>query len=199
GKFSLGVRQVLDTAGDDRRALDGCAARVKDLTTDHLWPGGLRRLRLGALGGTPGQLVEGVRTRRWIGSGQCRCAGEAGGREQAVPDQNRNDEKPERVSAVQDMSTMRRRWRCTHGYFRQYSEQECAQRKSFCGYNSCGVVDTSLRLRARAQAHGESRRAPLERSRVGNRRAPAAVLSPRRLRPRPLVRPGGARVRRSLP
>src|SRR5205823_5217401 len=134
GKFSLGVRQVLDTAGDDRRALDRCAARVKDLTTDHLWPGGPRRLRLGALGGTAGQLVEGVRTRRWIGSGQCRCAGEAGGGEQAVPDQNRNDEKPERVSAVQDMSTTRRRWRCTHGYFRQYPEQECAQRKSFCGY-----------------------------------------------------------------
>src|SRR5204862_8328842 len=138
----------------------------KDLTTDHLWPGGLRRLRLGALDGTLGrparQLVERVRTRRWIGSGQCRCPGEASRREQAVPDQNRNDEKPERVSAVQKMSATRRRWRCTHGYFRQYSEQESAQRKSFCGYNSCGVVDASLRLRARAQAHGESRRAPLE-------------------------------------
>src|SRR5206468_10161957 len=120
GEPSLGVCPVLDATDDDRRALERSTAVVKDLTTDHLWPGQTRRLG-SALDRLAEILGDWTRSWRWLRSSQRRRAGEARRSQHRVAGNNRNDEKPGCIRSIQDVATtILRRALVTHRYFRQY-------------------------------------------------------------------------------
>src|SRR5438445_3021055 len=92
-ELALGVGPMLDSADHDGGALERGAARVKDLTTDHLWPCHPRRLGR-ALDRFAEVLGNRTGSWRWLRSVQGRRAGEIRRSQHAVAGNNRNDEKP---------------------------------------------------------------------------------------------------------
>src|SRR5262249_51759868 len=124
GELALGVRPVLDAADDDRRALERRTVLVKDLTTDHLWPGQPRRLGR-ALDRLAEVLGDWTRGGCGLRSRQGRRAGEVRRCQQGVAGENRNDEKPGCIGSIQDVATtILRRALVTHRYFRQWPGRE---------------------------------------------------------------------------
>jgi hypothetical protein len=119
GELALGVRPMLDAADDDRGALEWRAVCVKDLTTDHLWPGDARRLGR-ALDRLAEILADCARSGRWTRTSHRRRAGDIRRSQHRVAGHNRNDEKPGSIGSVQKVATtIRRRALVTHRYFRQ--------------------------------------------------------------------------------
>src|SRR6266478_9027123 len=104
GEPSLGVRTVLDATDDNRGSLERSAALVKDLTTDHLWPGRARRLGR-ARDRTAEILGDWTRSWHWLRSSQGRRAGEARRSQDTVAGNNRNDEKPGCIGSIQEVAT----------------------------------------------------------------------------------------------
>src|SRR5256885_701208 len=98
----------LASADRDGGALERSAARVKDLTTDHLWPGPPRRLGR-ALDRFAEVLGNRTGSWRWLGSVQGRRAGEVRRSQHAVAGNNRNNEKPGCIGSIQDVATTIRR------------------------------------------------------------------------------------------